>query len=723
MLRCLSRAGVVCVALAWVPLAPRPSQAAAQIQVSTAPAYGQLGSITGRVTGITDFANYDVVTYLYVDGIGWYPKPTTAQQATALNPDGTFSVPVTTGGVDQYATTYYVGLLPATSSPPAQPNLYALPAPANFVATSFSDRYPASFSFGGFTWAAKGPYGPAGPGGNYYSSANSNIYVDAAGLHLTVNPDGNRFDSTEAILTNHLGYGTYSFTTKYNVNQLSPNLTFGAYTYDGHGLDSRIPDWPFREIDFEDSRWGNAADPTTTQYVVQPYTLNPPHRYSVPNGNVTLTRFFTWQSGSVHFVTLLGNHTPTNYSVANVLEDYTFAENAATGQLVPTPDAENFRFNLWINDGSSAPSNRLPAEVVVSSFGFSAQGSAVWNGASAANGNWSTGGNRQGASSPAAGVQLQFGPTSGPGNQTQSDNNLAAGTQFGGIQFQAGAPSYKLIGNAIALGGVIVNQSGNDQEIELDVQFVGAGGTVDTGGHRLTMRGHVASGVSLIKSGAGTLEIDGSLNWGIGSTIQVVGGNLKFNMTSGAAAVGAGVTTTVAAGATLELAGTISALATAGNRVNVVNNSAASGGGLLVSGRNQQVGNIEGTGTTQVMAGNDLTANHIIQAALVIGGTPNSRGRVTIAPSDSSGNALAESIGLPSDSSLGSSRSDDFQDANRAGIFGSIPLTADGFNSDPIPADTPSHARVPEPSTLVLLSLAALPLVARTRRVSNDFHE
>jgi hypothetical protein len=74
-LRCLSRAGVVCIALAWVPLAPQPSQAAAQIQVSTVPAYGQSGSIIGRVTGITDFANYDVVTYLYVDGIGWYPNP------------------------------------------------------------------------------------------------------------------------------------------------------------------------------------------------------------------------------------------------------------------------------------------------------------------------------------------------------------------------------------------------------------------------------------------------------------------------------------------------------------------------------------------------------------------------------------------------------------------------------------------------------------------------
>ena len=84
---------------------------------------------------------------------------------------------------------------------------------------------------------------------------------------------------------------------------------------------------------------------------------------------------------------------------------------------------------------------------------------------------------------------------------------------------------------------------------------------------------------------------------------------------------------------------------------------------------------------------------------------------------------LAESIGLPSDSSLGSRRLDDVQDTSRVGIFGSIPLTADRFNSDPIPADTASHAPVPEPSTLVLLALAAIPLVARTRRMSDDFHK
>jgi hypothetical protein len=51
-------------------------------------------------------------------------------------------------------------------------------------------------------------------------------------------------------------------------------------------------------------------------------------------------------------------------------------------------------------------------------------------------------------------------------------------------------------------------------------------------------------------------------------------------------------------------------------------------------------------GTTQVNAGSDLTANHIIQTALVIGGTINNPGLVTINASDASGNPLV-SVALP----------------------------------------------------------------------------
>src|SRR5207302_1326511 len=123
---------------------------------------------------------------------------------------------------------------------------------------------------------------------------------------------------------------------------------------------------------------------------------------------------------------------------------------------------------------------------------------------------------------------------------------------------------------------------------------------------------------------------------------------------STAANIGTAVVVNVNGAATLDLAGTVSALSTGAapaNRAAIQNNSSAAAG-LLVSGSSQQVGDIDGAGTTQVKTGSDLTANHIVQGALVIGGTVSSPSLVTIAASDASGNPLAGTDGSALASSL-----------------------------------------------------------------------
>src|SRR5439155_25894602 len=133
----------------------------------------------------------------------------------------------------------------------------------------------------------------------------------------------------------------------------------------------------------------------------------------------------------------------------------------------------------------------------------------------------------------------------------------------------------------------------------------------------------------LTKADGGTLVVAGAPSLGDNSSLAINGGTLKFALTGGSATVGTGITATVAAGATLELAGTVSALsstAAATRRVNVVNNSAANG--LLVSGTNQQVGAITGTGNTTIVAGGSLTANSIVQSAIIIGGSPGNLARL-----------------------------------------------------------------------------------------------
>ena len=95
-------------------------------------------------------------------------------------------------------------------------------------------------------------------------------------------------------------------------------------------------------------------------------------------------------------------------------------------------------------------------------------------------------------------------------------------------------------------------------------------------------------------------------------------------------------TATIDGTGTLELSGPNSAITGGSGRANIINTSMAAVG-LLVSGTNELVGKIDGTGNTTISAGGNLTASHIVQNALVIGGTSANPAVVTIAASDAAG--------------------------------------------------------------------------------------
>jgi fibronectin-binding autotransporter adhesin len=235
-----------------------------------------------------------------------------------------------------------------------------------------------------------------------------------------------------------------------------------------------------------------------------------------------------------------------------------------------------------------------------------------------------------------------------------------------------------------------------------------AGNTTFAGVVALKSGASPGGGGTLVKSGAGTLEINGAPLLGSNSSVQVTTtGRLKFNVSSGTTSVGTGATAIVSNSAVLELAGSMSALGTAtAGRADITNTSTAAAG-LLVTGTHQQVGGINGTGTTQVNAGSDLTANHIIQTALAIGGTSGMSGRVTIAPSDSSGNPLVAAPDLAT------------SDGFAAGLTPSAGLLGAGGGADGLaPALSSGSAiggngsAVPEPSTIGLALLAVLAIGA-----------
>ncbi len=282
----------------------------------------------------------------------------------------------------------------------------------------------------------------------------------------------------------------------------------------------------------------------------------------------------------------------------------------------------------------------------------------------------------------------------------------------------------RTLANSVAITGNVTFSSAAGGSIIIDPSGLATPTTVMlTNNPTLTVtnstvvKSVIASAGTLTKSGSGTLEIDGAPQFAANSALQVNGGRLRFNVTSGSPSVGSGVTATVASGAVLELAGSISVFSGSGNRASLRNNSLDSGGGLLVSHGNQQVGTIDGIGDTVVNAGASLTANHIIQDALVIGGVNGNPATVTIAASDSSGNSRTAITANPADSLFAGASQQTMPSPIDDGVAASTDSLGIPLSSN-VPAAQLSggNAAVPEPATFTLFGMAVVLMLLAARR-------
>ncbi|HKD37701.1 MAG TPA: hypothetical protein VKB78_12905, partial [Pirellulales bacterium] len=155
------------------------------------------------------------------------------------------------------------------------------------------------------------------------------------------------------------------------------------------------------------------------------------------------------------------------------------------------------------------------------------------------------------------------------------------------------------------------------------------------------------------------------------------------------------ISATIDGTGTLELAGPDPATGNRAGELSVVNTSTAAVG-LLISGKSEVVSAVDGTGTTVVNPGSNLTANHIVQGALVIGGTATNPATVTIAASDASGNPAGAATPLSviaGSDAAGSAAQPEIAGANQSVGSG--------------PQISPSQAAPPSSTTLFADSLAA----------------
>jgi hypothetical protein len=209
----------------------------------------------------------------------------------------------------------------------------------------------ASLPFAGRSWSIKAGAGLLGPGPNLFSGAPENVWVDAAGrLHLRITNRDGQWQAAEVILSESLGYGTYSFTVDSPIGTLDPNVVLGLFTW------SDDPAYDHREIDVEFARWGNAGGPTNAQNVVQSNPLASSLNRFVQPSSAPSVHTFTWAHKSVTFA----SRTAGGQSIASW---------RYKGSGVPRPGGERTHINLWLDHGTP-PVNGAAVEVVLSNFSF-----------------------------------------------------------------------------------------------------------------------------------------------------------------------------------------------------------------------------------------------------------------------------------------------------------------------------------------------------------------
>ena len=330
------------------------------IEFTSIPSYGSFEDLTGQVWNV-DPLDCKVAVYIYV--AGWWTKPYWSHPLTTIYGDGNWMCDITTGGIDQNATKIAAFLVPNGYDPLLMSGGQTLPSELyqNSVAHIEVER-PAilrTITFSGYDWKVKSCETPAGPGPNYFSDREEDVWVDEAGqLHLKITKRNGWWYCTEAFTEASLGYGKYIFYVAGRVDQLDKNIVLGLFTWD-----ETASEYNYREIDIEFSRWGEETN-DNAQYVVQPWDRpGNMKRFNIEVDDEYTTHIFNWTPDSIFFQSLHG-HYPSAPAEDYIIESWTY-----TGNDIPPAGKENVRINLWLYKGNP-PTDAEEAEIVIKAFQF-----------------------------------------------------------------------------------------------------------------------------------------------------------------------------------------------------------------------------------------------------------------------------------------------------------------------------------------------------------------
>ncbi len=346
-----------------VAIGAYPCAAAPAILITNLPPYGSTVNLSGIILG-ADPRVCRVAVFTYSGAAGWNTMPSCGAPLTVIQPDGSWRTDIATGGTDMNTTRVAALLVSANFSYPCLQGESRLST--NLLSQALARaiiRLPSPgqrwIKFSGYDWWVKSSPTPVGPGPNYWSDSTNNVWVDAVGrLHLRITNRSNQWQCAEVYSAKSFGHGCYRFRVGSRVDNFKEQVVLGLFTY------SSDPVYNNREIDVEFARWGNPADSSNAQFVVQPGSATGHRmRFTVPAGQTDSTHLFTWETNRVVFRSLRGAYSPSP-DPTNIIADWTFVFRG-----VPLAGDEIVPMNLWLSQGDP-PTDTNEVEVIIQSFEF-----------------------------------------------------------------------------------------------------------------------------------------------------------------------------------------------------------------------------------------------------------------------------------------------------------------------------------------------------------------
>ena len=337
------------------------AQAGPDLELTQVPHFGSFFSnnrVEGRVINVApaDYDKYRIGAVVHIEGLGHYGKPTCNELLTRIAADGTWSVLVRNGGVDERADRIIVFLLPANVSLACVQggddiSIYERAAVAR-IAIERDDPAARTINWSGAVWSVRDSRAAVDPGSTIF--APENVSVDGDGLlHLRTgrNQSGQR-TGAEIVSNRVYGRGRYIVEVVTAANTVPPSTVFGVYTW------GYTPSNSHRELDvIELSRFGNLSGPNAGVGTQPDNEQNYKH-FNLPP-NQCSRHEMSWESNRARFLSFDCAGNQVNEFIYN--------------NAVPILMDEHFRLNLWglLNSTDS------DAEVIIKSVKFIAEPTAA----------------------------------------------------------------------------------------------------------------------------------------------------------------------------------------------------------------------------------------------------------------------------------------------------------------------------------------------------------